>query len=132
VKQGLTIVKALRERFDGAVRNPWNEYECGSYYARSMASFALLNTLAGFRYSAVENTLWLAPRLEGRDYKTFFSTASGFGTLTVGKNSLTVELVEGSLRIDRAIVEFAGRSCTLNPRTTAKAGKPLKLALKPA
>jgi len=38
VEEGLTIVKALRSRYDGRVRNPWNEYECGSYYARAMAS----------------------------------------------------------------------------------------------
>ena len=61
VKEGLTIVKALRSRYDGRVRNPWNEYECGNYYARAMASYALLGALSGFRYSAVaENTLvWL-------------------------------------------------------------------------
>jgi uncharacterized protein (DUF608 family) len=42
VKEGLTIVKALRSRYDGRIRNPWNEYECGNYYARAMASYALL------------------------------------------------------------------------------------------
>jgi uncharacterized protein (DUF608 family) len=130
VKEGLTIVKALRKRFDGAVRNPWNEYECGSYYARSMASYALINTLAGFHYSAVEKSLRLAPRLEGREYRTFFSTATGFGTFKLSKTALIVEMVEGSLRIDRAIVEFDGKTYNLQPRTTAKAGKPLKLSLR--
>jgi hypothetical protein len=28
-----------------AGRKPWNEYECGSYCARAMASYALLGTL---------------------------------------------------------------------------------------
>ena len=40
VEEGLTIVKAVRFRYDGHRRNPWNEYECGNYYARAMASYA--------------------------------------------------------------------------------------------
>ncbi|MER3474988.1 MAG: hypothetical protein C4335_13410 [Armatimonadota bacterium] len=37
------VVKAIRGRHNGANRNPFNEPECGSYYARSMASWALLD-----------------------------------------------------------------------------------------
>src|SRR5499427_6592087 len=79
VPEGLTIVKAMRSRYDGRARNPWNEYECGNYYARAMASYALIGALSGFRYSAASKTLWLGPKLSQRPFKTFFSTASGFG-----------------------------------------------------
>ena len=48
IDEGLTIVKALRSRYDGQTRNPWNEYECGSYYARAMSSYALLLAFSGF------------------------------------------------------------------------------------
>ena len=72
VNEGLTIVKALRSRYDGRTRNPWNEYECGNWYARAMASYALLGALAGFRYSAVERTLWFGPQLSVRPFKTLF------------------------------------------------------------
>jgi hypothetical protein len=54
VEEGLQIVEAVRSRYDGRTRNPWNEYECGSYYARAMASYALLMAYSGFRYSAAE------------------------------------------------------------------------------
>ena len=64
VEEGLSIVKAARSRYDGRTRNPWNEYECGNWYARAMSSYALLGALSGFRYSAVERTLWFAPRIE--------------------------------------------------------------------
>ena len=43
VDEGMTCVEAIRQRYDGERRNPWNEFECGSNYARSMASYALLN-----------------------------------------------------------------------------------------
>ncbi|MBC7364647.1 MAG: hypothetical protein H5U07_08960 [Candidatus Aminicenantes bacterium] len=37
-KEGLTIVKAVRYRYDGRCRNPWDEVECGHHYARAMSS----------------------------------------------------------------------------------------------
>jgi hypothetical protein len=49
VAQGLDLVAAVRERYDGYRRNPWDEVECGYHYARSMASWALLPALSGFR-----------------------------------------------------------------------------------
>jgi len=48
VEQAFEIVKAVRERYDSVKRNPWNEIECGSNYARSMSSYALLVALSGF------------------------------------------------------------------------------------
>ena len=38
VKEGLNIVRTLRKRYDGRVRNPFDEYECGHWYARAMRS----------------------------------------------------------------------------------------------
>ncbi|MEO9005121.1 MAG: GH116 family glycosyl hydrolase, partial [Ginsengibacter sp.] len=37
VKEGLEIVRYCRDRYDGRVRNPFNEYECGHWYARAMS-----------------------------------------------------------------------------------------------
>ena len=48
IEDGLKVVKAVRDRYDGKKRNPWNEIECGSNYVRSMASFALIPILSGF------------------------------------------------------------------------------------
>lgn len=42
-KEGTKVASAVRGRHNGANRNPFNEPECGSYYARSMASWALLD-----------------------------------------------------------------------------------------
>jgi len=112
VTEGLTIVKALRSRYDGKTRNPWNEYECGNYYARAMASYSLLGALAGFRYSAVEKTLWFSPRLQVRPFRCFFSTASAFGSIELSRNSLSVRVIEGELRIEKLVLgdEANGRS----------------------
>jgi len=42
-KEGLEVAAAVRGRHDGRYRNPFNEPECGHYYARSMAAWALLD-----------------------------------------------------------------------------------------
>lgn len=36
VEKGLEIVRACRQRYDGSVRNPFNEYECGHWYGRAL------------------------------------------------------------------------------------------------
>ena len=49
VDEGLDVVRAARDRHDGARRNPWNDIECGSYYARSMSAWQLVNAWAGLQ-----------------------------------------------------------------------------------
>jgi uncharacterized protein (DUF608 family) len=124
VKEGLTIVKALRSRYDGRIRNPWNEYECGNYYARAMSSYALLGALSGFRYSAVRRTLWFGPQLTIRPFKTFFSTASGFGTIELDAKSLRVQLLEGALLLEKLVLTDGAQTQTLEWKTTVQPGAP--------
>ena len=131
VDEGLTVVKATRSRYNGRVRNPWNEYECGSYYARSLASYALLLSLSGFRYSAVEKKLWLAPRLELDPFEVFFSTASGWGKLNLSEEALEIHLVEGTLELDRLEVNRGGITCTLTPMISLQACQKASISLTP-
>lgn len=105
VKEGLTIVKATRSRYDGRVRNPWNEYECGNYYARAMSSYALLGALSGFRYSAVQKALWFGPQLGIRPFKTFFCTAFGFGTIQLDGDALRIQMIEGELPLEKVVLQ---------------------------
>ncbi len=63
--EGLDIVRACRARYDGKARNPFDEYEWGHWYARAMASYALLEALGGARHDAVEGVLHLRPALRG-------------------------------------------------------------------
>jgi uncharacterized protein (DUF608 family) len=124
VNEGLTIVKALRSRYDGRIRNPWNEYECGNYYARAMASYALLGALAGFRYSAVQQTLWLGPQLKIRPYKTFFCTGSGFGTIELDDRSIRVQLLEGGLHLKKLVLTEGTQSRLLDWEISVQPGVP--------
>jgi hypothetical protein len=129
VREGLAIVKAARSRYDGRVRNPWNEYECGSYYARAMASYALLGALSGFRYSAVERTLWFGPKLAARPFKTFFSSESAYGTISLDQRALTLSILEGALTVRRIILELGRRTLDLAVEHTARPGQPARVLL---
>jgi len=129
VKEGLAIVKAARSRYDGHVRNPWNEYECGSYYARAMSSYALLPSLAGFRYSAVEKTLWFAPKLKTRPFTTFFSTATAYGSITLDRSALTVSILEGRLEIRRLRLTLDGLEKEIAVKAVVRPMKPRRFAL---
>jgi uncharacterized protein (DUF608 family) len=125
VNEGLTIVKALRSRYDGRTRNPWGEYECGNWYARAMASYSLLGALSGFRYSAIEKTLWFGPRLNVRPFKTFFSTAFGFGTIALNNRLVSVDLIEGELPVEKLALTLGTETrlldwaVTIRPNTKA-------------
>jgi non-lysosomal glucosylceramidase len=80
LEEGLSIVEAARDRYDGWRRNPWDEVECGHHYARAMSSWGLLIALSGFSYSGVDMRLGFEPRLYAEDFRTLWTTGSGWGT----------------------------------------------------
>lgn len=87
--EGERVIGAVRDRYDGERRNPWNEIECGSNYARSMASFALLPIYSGFTVDMRWGHIGFAPIEENGQY--LFSAGGSYG-----------------------IVRFAGAQCTLS------------------
>jgi uncharacterized protein (DUF608 family) len=98
VEQGLEIVRVCRDRYDGRIRNPFNEYECGHWYARAMSSYALLQGLSGARYDAVDKVLYLRPNVRG-DFRCFLSTATGYGTVGVRDGKPFVEVKSGTIEV---------------------------------
>jgi hypothetical protein len=119
VEEGLEIVEAVRARYDGERRNPFDEVECGHHYARAMASWSLLLALSGFQYDATRQYLAFAPRINAEDFRCFFSTGTGWGLFSQSRTgadyAATIEVRGGevtlsSLRIpaDGAIQVAAG------------------------
>lgn len=91
-KEALDIVNGVRQRYDGTRRNPWNEFECGSHYARAMASYGLMLALPGLRYDAVSGEASLA-----KDGRYFFSTPHGWGQAVREGGETRFEMREGRL-----------------------------------
>jgi uncharacterized protein (DUF608 family) len=96
IEEGLEIVRACRHRYDGRVRNPFDEIEAGHWYARAMSSYGLLQAFSGARFDAVEKLLYLNPPVKG-DFRCFLSTATGFGTVGVKNGKPFVEVVSGQI-----------------------------------
>lgn len=100
VDEGLEIVTAIRERYDGAKRNPWNEIECGSNYARAMASYSILLSLSGFIFDAPARLIGFLPRVAA-PWRFFWSALGSWGSAV-----LTDDRFE--LRIAGQPIEIAG------------------------
>jgi hypothetical protein len=103
VDEGLEIVRVCRDRYDGSIRNPVNEYECGHWYARAMSSYGLLQGLTGIRYDAVEKTLYIDSRI-GDNFKSFLSTATGFGSVGLKQGEPFLEVQAGDIKVDKVLV----------------------------
>ena len=102
VKEGLDIVRTCRRRYDGKVRNPFNEYEAGYWYARALSSYALLEALTGVRYDAVDKALYVNSRIG--NFTTFLSTATGFGNVVLNNGKARVEVVYGKILVEKVIL----------------------------
>ena len=90
VNIGESVISSVRERYDGERRNPWNEIECGSNYARSMASFALLPIYSGFSYDMTEGYIGFSP-IDGEGTYPFF-VGNSWGIVTVTDSYLSITL----------------------------------------
>jgi non-lysosomal glucosylceramidase len=125
LREGLTICKAIRDRHDGLERNPYNEFECGSHYARSMANYSYLLALSGWRYAAPSRTMMLNPLIAADDFRCFFSVEGAWGVVgqrrtAEGGRIVTVQVLAGALRLERVV---AGEDTLEVPGTRIAAGE---------
>jgi len=97
IKEGFEMVKSVRERYDGEKRNPWNEFECGSNYARSMASYALLPALAGFEFDMVKKHIGFAPLIKRKNLKYFWSLDGAWGIYKRAGKKIVLKVEAGEL-----------------------------------
>ena len=99
VDEGLTVVRSVRERYRGHNRNPWNEMECGSNYARSMASFALLPILSGMSFDLPRGKLGFDPVVKTDDFRCLFSLGTGWGNVEIKKDLTAINVKGGRLEL---------------------------------
>ena len=104
VKEGLDIVRTVLNRYDGIKRNPFNQYECGSWYARALASYSLIQALTGVRYDAVTKTLHIESKV-GKNFRSFLSTASGYATVCLKNGKPFIEVKNGEIEVKEIIVK---------------------------
>ncbi len=102
IEKGLEIVRIARARYDGRKRNPYDEYECGHWYARALSSYALIEGFTGIRYDEVDKTLYIKKDIpEGT--KSFLATESGYGLIIKNLNKIHIETIAGNINV-RSII----------------------------
>ena len=104
--EGLRIVRGVRDRYAGYNRNPWNEIECGSNYARSMASFALLPILSGMTFDMTKHALGFCPKINKDDFKCVWSLDSGWGTVHTTGTRASLAVLDGTLTVKTLSLPF--------------------------
>ena len=93
------LVKAVRDRHDGANRNPWSEMECGSNYARSMAAYSFLVIYSGFHCNMSQHSMGFAPLDNPEDFTCFWSTGGAWGGYYSDEDGIRLEVCYGTLEL---------------------------------
>lgn len=122
---GLKVIKAIRDRYNGSRRSPFDEAECGRHYARAMASWGAVIALSGFQYSGVDEIIEFANR-PGRH---FWSNGSAWGICEVelaGSAGFTVSLsvLSGKIAVKSVVVGDC-RSTAMPKGKVIVPGRPL-------
>jgi non-lysosomal glucosylceramidase len=120
---GLACIAAIRDRYDGLKRNPFDEAECGHHDARAMMSWTAVPALTGFRYDAdLGHMKWGS--LRG---PCFWSTGYAWGVLEARDEaesvSVRLEVMGGSINLNTLEIGKAG---LLKPDRRLAAGEILE------
>lgn len=107
VDEGVKAVSAVRNRFDGKKRNPWNEFECGSNYARSMASYALLPILSGFEFDMPRKHIGFNP-YDINDFRCVWSLAPAWGEIFTDGKKTKISVFEGKITLKTLGLKYLG------------------------
>lgn len=112
IEAGLKCIRAIRDRYDGKKRSPFDEAECGHHYARAMASWAGILALTGFHYSAVDKGMTFAASEQSSQY--FWSTGYAWGTCkhTVASDKsyrVEVNVLYGNVAIETLVLTSVGQ-----------------------
>ena len=108
LKEGLTVVKGVRNRYSGFNRNPWDEEECGHHYVRAMASWAVLLALTGYQYDGVNAHIEFSPAMNAEKFRTFWSSGQAWGSFEQeqkkGQTVVRLIVAKGSLPLESVIL----------------------------
>ncbi len=113
----LTVITAIRQRYDGRKRSPFDEAECGHHYGRAMMSWGAVLALTGFHFSAVDITITFAAK-EGR---CFWSNGNAWGSCTQRNDAegiaISIQVLYGNLVLQHIKISGFGSHSTASSQT---------------
>ena len=112
IEEARQIVRMARSRYDGRRRdglnsgpggNPYNELECGKFYARALSSWSLLIASQGQILEGPAGILGFKPKWRPEDHRSFFTAPEGWGLFVQQQSEKTqtqrIEVRHGQLRL---------------------------------
>ena len=116
LQRGLAVTRAIHDRYNAILRNPYNEVECSDHYSRAMASYGVYQAVCGFNCHGPKAYLEFAPRLGRDDFRAAFTSAESWGAITQTRDETsqtnTVEVKHGRLRLKTLAVGIEGRTAS--------------------
>ncbi len=103
-EEALQTITNVRNRYDGAKRNPFNEEECGNHYARAMASWSAIIAISQFNYSAVTGKF----SITSKPGNYFWSDGYAWGNAAVTGEGVTIAVHYGELALSAVELKNAG------------------------
>jgi non-lysosomal glucosylceramidase len=124
VPEGIECITNVRRRYDGERRNPWDEAECGSHYARAMAAWSAVLALSGFRYDAPQRVVTALPRLPVAGFRSIWTSGTGWGSFGFGSGGsrFNLSVTHGTLPCRTLVLPAAvgvGSGVTVGGRALA-------------
>ncbi len=115
----LRIVEGVRSRYTGERRNPWNELECGSHYARALSSWSLLLAYSGFECDLARGHIGFSPAQTQGEFRCFWSTGTGWGEYRQSDDGASLRCLYGHLtlqtwRVGRTVTGAARDGASLD------------------
>lgn len=108
------LSEMMKNNFKPTMRNfvnPWNEIECGSNYARSMASYALIPILSGFEFDMPNYHIGFNPYVTN-DFECIWSLADAWGNFEIDNSIVKVNVYEGKVNLKSLGLKFCNKiSC---------------------
>ena len=122
IENGLRCIQAIRDRYDGQKRNPFDEAECGHHYARAMVAWAAILALSGFEYSAVDQTMRFAAPTEA--CRHFWSTGYAWGSCAFSPNGagcdVDFQVLHGNVQLGQLTLTGLGALKFDQPQALSK------------
>ncbi len=135
------IVAMARSRYDGRRRdglnsgpggNPFNELECGKFYARAMSSWSLLIAAQGLVLEGPRGILGFRPRWQPEDHRSFYTAAEGWGLFVqrreTGRQTERIEVRHGQVQVNELVFELPDATASATA-TVSIDGQPLAATL---
>jgi uncharacterized protein (DUF608 family) len=151
MNEGLMIVKAAYDRYDGRMRvgltggsytswgysgSPFIDEECGKFYARAMSVWSLLLASQGFSYDGPAGAIGFAPVWRPDEHVSLFTAAEGYGLFAQKRDGAAqterLEMRGGTLKLTQLAFETPDGIAPATATVTLNAGKKIAATAAPA